>query len=326
MNIFNLLAISLVVAGISIQGFAYTSDWKKSVLESQKTCGNFVRFDDQNLYLGYGPYLQGFEKIREPMPGKLQIVSLKDNTSVNVTAKDSVIDLVSVDQTLYVLTYSGIEEWDLQTKTRLAVYPTYMANRVLEYKEHAESMARYNNWLVIAHGRLGISIFDIQKKRIINQFKLLSRQFPWESMATSVTISGDTAWVLMDNFTLVKPDQGNVFKGLVQIHLPSQSVQREIPGVDPGADAIINDGKSWIISYMGLPLWKFEKDELKNKQLQVQPQHQYWSFPVKGHPTGLPEMDENYYYTCYLTPPKDRTQGGKYQKIPVALNRKQLML
>lgn len=321
-----LIVFSFINLVFAPSAFSYDSKHRKSVFESQPKCGNFVRFDDKNLYLGFGPYLLGLSKDREPIPGKLQIVPLDGSDPVNLTAQDSVVDTVSDGDSLYALTYTGLEEWSLSKKSRIATYPTYILNRNMEYKEHAEGMVRYKNWLVIAHGRLGVSIFDIETKRILNQIRLVKRQLPWESMATAVTVSGDNAWIVMDNFTLVDPSKGSAFRGLVQLHLPTQSVQREIPGLDPGADAIVNDGKSWIVSYMGRPLWKFSKSELNNKVLSVLPQNQFWSFPEKGHPTGLPTLDDEFYYTCYQVPPKSPSDKGMYRRVPVALNRSQMML
>lgn len=58
--------------------------------------------------------------------------------------------------------------------------------------------------MIIAHGRHGVSIYDLTKKRLVNQFRLLREQIPLESMAMDVTVQGHYAYIVMDNFSLVR--------------------------------------------------------------------------------------------------------------------------
>jgi hypothetical protein len=51
---------------------------------------------------------------------------------------------------------------------------------------------------------------------------------------------------------------------------------------------------------------------------------QRWNFPIEGHPTGRPAMDDAYYYTCFMKAPG--AQGGTFHTVPVALDKKLMKL
>ena len=203
----------------------------------------------------------------------------------------------------------------------MALYPTYLAPGPLAYKEHARSFAKYKNQLIIAHGRLGISIFNIDTKHILNQFRLTTSQLPKESMATGIVVVGNYAYILMDSFSLVSEGK-QPFQGIVVLEVETQKVIAEVDGMDPGADAITSDGKKILVSFMGSAVWKYSLDNVQGSSL-PEPENRVWKF-LGGNPTGRATMDEKYYYTCFSKAPKER--GGAWHNVPVALDRKILML
>lgn len=299
----------------------------KSILEAQPACQNFVRYDDINLYLGFGWYRKAFEEPRYPIPGQLRVAPLDGSAPFELATNDAAIDVVTDGQTAYVLTYSSIEEWDLGKRQRVAEYSTYAINGPLAYQEHARAMARYKDKLIIAHGRLGVSIFNIKTKRLVNQFRLLQKQLPWESMATAVTVQGNIAYVVMDNFSLTQPGDGvQIFRGLIKINMDGETVMSELAGMDPGADGVVSDGKKLIVSFGGIPIWKYSIDSLAGTGL-PEPEKRVWRYPAKGNPVGAPAMDSKYYYTCFdKAPDKPGENGGRYRKVPLALDRRVLIL
>ena len=299
------------------------SEALKKALESQPTCSNSVRFDDQYLYLGFGQYRKLFEEPRSPIPATLQVVSIQDPTQgFTLSTSDAAIDSLSMNDSLFILTYSGIEEWSLAQKKQIASFDTYAYPGTMEYMQHAQAFARYGDKVIVAHGRLGVSFFNLKTRRLLNQFRLVQSQLPLESMATGVTVQGKFALVVMDNFSLVS--QGKpAFRGIIVIDMESESVVSELDGLDPGADSILGDGKKVIVSFGGIPIWKYLLNSLSEKSL-PEPENRVWHFDVNGHPTGSPSMDEKYYYTCYLKAPLK--SGGKYTKVPLALDRRILML
>lgn len=299
---------------------------RKAALEAQNTCGTFVRFDEQNLYLGFGAYKRGVEDPRLPIPASLRVASLQAPADFfTLQTLDAAIDIVTEGNTAFVLTFSAIEEWDLATRTRVATFPTSQPPGATDEKEHAQAMARAGNFLVIAHGRLGISFFDITARRVSKQFRLLERQLPLESMATGIAVRGDLAYVTMDNFSLVRPGEKPPFRGLVVVDLRSQAVAAELSGLDPGADAIAAFGDRLFVSYGGMPLWKYG-NVLGGRAL-PSPLLYLWKYPVEGRPTGKAFVDEEHYYTCFMHAPRYRGEnGGFYRPRPMALDRKVLQL
>ncbi len=305
---------------------APNSELLKKVLESQKSCQSFVRFDEKNIYLGFGAYLSGLmDPYREPVPGVLRVVPLDGSAAFDIRLKDSPVDLVTRGAELYVLTYTSLLEVDLDQRSIVREHRPYIFSGQLEYKEHAEGMAQYKNKLIIAHGRLGFSIFDMDKKTISTQSRINQNQLPLESMAVGVTVQGSTAYIVVDSFSLVPQGEKPPFQGLVLVNLEAEKIERELDGMAPGADAVVSDGNKLIVSFMGLPLWKYSLSSLKGGAMPPV-ETPVWSFPLKGHPTGAPAMDAKYYYTCFSQAPEKPGAGQLYKKIPVALDRRILIL
>lgn len=319
------LAVAALAAGTGASA-APDSERVKSVLEAQPRCGNFVRFDDASLYLGFGQYRNAFEEPRLPTAGRLRVAPLDGAAPFELTTNDAAVDLVADGPTVYVLTYTSIEEWDLAKRARVAEYKTTDSAGPLAYKQHAEGMARSGDKLIIAHGRLGVSIFDLKTKRLTKQFRLIESQLPLESMATGVTVQGNLAYVVMDNFHLTRPGDGiKIFRGIVVVDMTTETVRGELGGMDPGADGIVADAGNVIVSFGGNPIWKYARASLNGANL-PEPRQRLWRFPVNGHPTGLPAMDAKYYYTCYAKAPAPGENGGVHRNVPLALDRRVLML
>lgn len=284
-------------------------------LEQQPDCGGVVRFDDNFLFIGYGPYKIGLKEPREPIPGKMRVVSISEGTVFDLFTKDSVVDVVTIDDRAFVLTYSAIEEWDLTSQQRLGVYETYEYEGQKAHYEHAQGMVLYDNQLIIAHGRLGVSVFNIRNRRIVKQFRLIPQQAPLESMARDIVAVGSTAYVVMDNYHLIVPAP---FRGIIEIDLKTQEVIREMSGLDPGVTSVNADSQVLIANYGGNPIWKYYRGSFKSNKL-PKPALQMVVFPDRGRPTGKWAVDEKYIYTCFMTPPK-------YDRKPRAFERKKYLL
>jgi hypothetical protein len=300
------------------------SDRIKSLLESQPSCGNFIRSDEQNIYLGYGWYKNGIEEPRLPIPARITVVPQNGSENFDLQTNDAAIDLVTVGTSAFVLTYSSIEEWDLTSRQRIGEYQTYAFSGPMKYKQHAQAMARFGDKLYIAHGRLGISIFNVKTKRLVKQFRILDSQLPLESMATGITIQGNFAYIVVDNFTLVPSNQKPPFRGMIVMDLRSDSIVKQLDGMDPGVTSIASDSKSLIVSFGGNPIWKYDLKDISGVMM-PEPVIRIWKFPMDGHPVGSGFMDDKYYYSCYAFPPP-AGQGGFYKKRPFSLNRLQLMI
>jgi hypothetical protein len=140
-------------------------------------------------------------------------------------------------------------------------------------------------------------------------------------MGAMVTIYNDLAYVLMDNFTLGEYNGKIAFRGVIVIDMKTQTIVKQLEGIDPGADAIITDGKTLVISYGGIPIWKYSLATFGGSKMPPFSGTIY-KFPIKGHPTGLPFMDEKYYYTCFSKPPAYKGEnGGSWTNVPLAIDR-----
>jgi hypothetical protein len=142
-------------------------------------------------------------------------------------------------------------------------------------------------------------------------------------MAMGVAVQGKYAYVVMDNFSLVRTGKA-AFRGIVVIDLDSETVVRELDGMDPFADCIVADANNIIVSLGGGEvLWKYSLASLQGSTL-PEPTLRLWKFTAPGHPVGHAVMDDVYYYTCFMKAPLK--PGGSYKAAPAALNRKQLLL
>lgn len=226
------------------------SELLKKVLESQGGCENFVKYDDHFVFLGLGP--------------AVGVAPLDGSPAFQLLTNDTGLDMLTAGSTAYILTTSAVEEWNLDTRTRRGLYPTSTVTGSLAYMQHAQSFARDGNRLIIAHGRLGISVFDMQTKTIAAMIPLLGWQLPYESMAMGIAISGRTAYIGMDNFHLGSLPSGQpVFHGVITMDLDSMKVTSEMTGLDIGVTDMLVDSKVLIANYGGLPIWKYSLSSIK---------------------------------------------------------------
>ena len=295
----------------------------KAAIESQNSCDSFIRFDNVNAYLGSGRYLANFDsdKPRPSLPGTVQVAPLDGSAAFTLHTSDAPIDMVTDANLAYILTYSSIELWDLNKRSVITTFPTTTAQQPLEYKQHAQAMVRYGNKLVIAHGRLGVSIFDMQSKTITNEIPLLQAQLPQESMATGIAIEGHSVYILMDSFTLNGPDSNPAFRGFVIIDMNTEKVTSQLNGLDPGASSLASYGNKMIVSFYGSPIWMFDATKMKSWP---HPQADIFKFPFPGHVEGSAAMDDQYYYTCFEKPPASIPGYGTY--VPMVFDRKVLAI
>lgn len=318
----------VLVLALSISSLGWAgprSEQIKSAVEALSACGNFIRYDDSNVYTGFGTYWTGHEQPRRPQANTVRVVSIEGQTKNRLQTLDSAVDLLTYNDSTYILTFSGIEEWDLKNLQRKNVYKTHFPNTNFEDEQHARAFARYQDKLIIAHGRLGVSFFDLKNKIVTNAFKLIKGQRPLESTANGVAISGKYAFVIMDSYTLVEKEEKPPFQGIVVIDMETETIVNELVGLNPAADSAVADDKTLIVSYYGMPLWKYSVGSLMGSQLPKAPLKNIWKFPWAGHPTGKAAIDDMYYFTCFSRMP-NQGEGPYPIKMPVAMDRRKLIL
>lgn len=297
----------------------------KAAVEKLSTCGNFIRFDEQNVYTGFGTYWTGNTQPRQPKPSVLKIMSIDQLTETQIQLQDSAVDLVRDGSSIYILTFAGIEEWDINHLQRIGIYRTNILAREYADEEHPRAFAKYGNKLVIAHGRLGISFLDLKTKKITRSFPVALSHKPLESVVNGIAVSGNRAYAVLDSYTLVGPREKPAFQGLIVIDLDKENPITELEGLDPGVDSIVADEKSAIVSYYGIPLVKYSVDSLARATKLPSALKRVWRFPLEGHPTGKASIDDRYYYTCFSKMPGEG-QGSLFRSVPLAMDRLKLML
>lgn len=323
MNLFLILAF-LSSSVISFAEANSTSTNLKETVESLSSCGNFVRFDENHVYTGFGPYWTSSTLPRVPRPSYLLVFPLGQSSEFRVNTEDSVIDVLKYEKLNYVLTFSGIEEWDLIQKKKLSVYKSHNLLRALNDEEHPRAFSIYKDKIVIAHGRLGVTIFDLKTKKIIRSIPLALSHRPLESVANGIAVSGNKAYVVLDSYHLVNENEKPPFRGLVVIDLDKESIDFELDGMDPGADSIVADSQIAIVSFYGIPLLKYSLKSLYGNKM-PSPITRIGKFPVEGRQNGKASIDENYYFTCFFRVP-DQGQGNRPIKGQLVMDRKKLLL
>jgi hypothetical protein len=270
----------------------------KAVVEAHPDCQTFIRADEQNAYFGFGRYLRGTEQPRQQIPAMIDIVSIR-NPEMKTTIKtaDGAVDLMRIENSLFVLTYSEIEEWDLASLKKLGSYPTSNVSRTLMYREHASSFARYNDKLIISHGRLGISIFDITSRKAEQTIRLAEEQSPLESQAMALTIKGDEAYIAMAEFSIVRPGDKPPFAGIVVFDLKARKVARELGQLPDGVETVDISSDDLLVGFGG-PVYKYALSSLTGEKL---PRAKAFvpRTGEQGHFTGRGFYDEANVYTCF---------------------------
>ena len=258
---------------------ASNSENIKAAIESQKSCQNFVGVDSENIYLGFGSTSNASESI-------LRVVPIENPQSAfEFSTGAGAIDSIKRGSSIFVLTTKDLEEWNLESKKRVSTLPL----------QTPRGMARYKNKMIVVQGSNGISIFDLNLKKVTNQFGLDYK--PLVSYSTAVAVAGSLAYVVMDSDSpvgwLKVP-----FRGVVVIDMVSEKVVAELTGLNPGADSIAADENQLMIGFMGSLFWKYVTPQLKGHKL-PNPQMRMWNFPESGQWVGHGVMDDKYYYTCF---------------------------
>lgn len=309
MNSYLKIAIlSMMLLGTNIKVSAGILD-TKFLFEKLEACGRFVYQDRASLYVGFS-YERGVTAIKK--------ISRLTGESVEFHS-GLIVDMVSNGNKAYLLKSNSLEEWDLSSLKKIKDYPSIHLGRDFRYQENAQGMDRYKNKIIVAHGRLGLSIFDINKKRLTRRINVLKDQLPLESVAKDVVVIGKYAYIVVDNFHLVRPPKKPPFRGVLIVDLESERVIRELDGMDPGVTWVNGDSQSLIVSFGGSTIWKYDLQSLHSLQNRLpEPIHRLWSYPLKGQPVGKALMDNRYYYTCF----RDRD----HKAFPISLDRESLKI
>ena len=307
----------------SLSSFANANvEQVKAALADVNNCRNFLKSDSENLFLGYGFYSNSEGGFHLPKPTSLTIIPIANpENKKQIEITDSAIDMLFDGDQAYILTYTGLEQWDRKSWTRVATYPTYGFDTSFAFEEHATQMARYKDQLIISHGRLGFSVFDLNTKKIKLTMKLAQDRLPLESKVTGVAVVGDKAYFAVDSFTMVQdPNAERPFQGMVVVNLVNYKVEEQLDGMEPGSDNLFAYDNKLIISFYGIPLMKYDVSKLTGKRMPG-PTHRISIFPEMGRLLGKPTLEGDYIYTCF-----QNMEGDTIKRVPRVWLRKDLKL
>ncbi len=288
---------------------------RRALVESETQCSNFVRYDDDFVYLGFGPYRSGFDIPRKPTWGRLVVRGGEQR--YELTAQDAVVDVYRRSDVLWVLSYSGLEKWDLTSGQKLRVFDSHPNPERAGLHEHATALVPWGDYLFISHGRRGVVRFDLKSERFDKWLALNDQQAPLESMATGIARSQDKIYVVMDNFSLVNPGEKTAFRGIVTIDPTRFRVTKRQDILDPGATSISIQGNTLLVGFYGI-FWKYSLETL-NREAAPEPDLRFWNFPLEGVTMGKPILDETYFYSCF-----SQGSGAQTVRRPRAFDWKKL--
>ncbi len=290
------------------------------------TCGNAVMTDTDTaaVYVSGGRYGSTSAGGRVKTPGWVLVSPLEPAQPVRqFRTLDGAVDMDVQGSTLWVLTYTAIEEWHLPSGERKGVYPTTLDGRPLTANlTQALGFSRDGDELVIAHGRSGLSIFDTVTRQVVHEEELLVSQSPLESTVKDVAVKDGVAIFVLDNFTLAGSGEKPAFHGAVAYDVKARKVLRELEILDPGVESITVSGDEAFVSW-GTPIWVFSWESLLNDR-NPKPLRRVWDFKATGYPKGKPSMSGDAMLTCFLT--FSPSGSGLGRLSPKALDRRALGL
>jgi hypothetical protein len=86
------VAIFGIVFQSKLQASPRSEKIKEAVLHLS-ACGNFIRYDSENVYTGFGSYWTSQNQPREPKPSVMRFVSIEQSKEYQVETLDSVVDV-----------------------------------------------------------------------------------------------------------------------------------------------------------------------------------------------------------------------------------------
>ena len=144
----------------------------------------------------------------DPIPFKIENFETGENLELEL---DDSSTAAKIDKGhLFVLTYDGVEKWDLENKQRVDKWKTSQFEQAkLRYKEHPTDMEIYKDRIYLSHGRLGMTVLDATTGELLKMINPLGDQAPHESQATAIGRVGSKIIMTWDNFTLSRQEKAS---------------------------------------------------------------------------------------------------------------------
>lgn len=299
---------------LAVSAWAFDDDFRKI---DPRLCGSNIEFKNNYYYLinnnrEHNGNVIGLATLVHPQYGMQTLTILSE-------FKRPIVDMEVYKDSIFLLTNQGIEERSLSKMTYTGGYrtTTLKSSFAFKTKESPTAMELWGDKILISHGRLGLSIFDIASKKIIKSLRLDEFQAPDESMATNIKVKGDKAYILMDNFTL-KPDKRlPAFRGIIVYDLKSERILNKSRMVDAGATGLNITDEFAYVSFRGFQLIvKYRLDDLESSKNATSLRRHFHFLPDNKYFLGNIYITGHRIYGCV----KDMESGDKEPMVIEALD------
>ena len=209
----------------------------------QTACRNFVRHYDGRVLLGTDKGLALIEA-----DGTSRVYDLGGSPRDALLFENEIVALVNAK----IITLNRTNgEVTGRYETQAQKNPS-----ALLPQENPRAIGRVDQTLLVAHGTLGVALFDLGSRQLKGWVNT-NRGQKILGMAQDIVTQDHSVYILIDNYQMnpLKPSQE--FRGFVMIDLATQEEVDRIGGLDPGATAAGWYTDTLLVSFAGMPIWKF---------------------------------------------------------------------
>jgi hypothetical protein len=237
------------------------------------------------------------------------------NIDLGVSAQDAVM----VDDQIIALVQANLVVIDRQNHQVVGRYDTQLlkpASSLLP-QEMPRSITRVGQRILIAHGTLGVNIFDLGSLHIGSSIDI-NRGQKIKGMAQDLMVQDDDILVLVDNYQMnpLKPSQE--FRGILKLDLNANAIVEKFGGLDPGATAAALLADTMLVSFSGMPIWKLQLPFSIASPLSTVA-HPVTDFGIDGHSVGHLSIDNQFVWTCHRPSNKGPNIPALYPRSKVGL-------
>ncbi len=234
--------------------------------------------------------------------------------SWQASSASAVQDLLLTDTTLYILRKDRIEEWDLASGERRYESSTLPDSPWLPSGGEARGMALWGDQIIIAHGRMGFSVYSLTDHKAVASQPLLQDQQPLESEITGVVVEGNEAVFVATSYSLTGNGSKPAFRGFVIWDLADHQEKHRALGLDPGARGLMLQEQTLLVDFGGLFQTFDLKDVRQSKKVRIR--RAEWKFPSNVRLLAGFDLRDSQIWSCVSRPHADRTRD----QLPLILD------
>jgi len=271
---------------------------------NQPVCRNFVRHDDGQILLGTN--------------SGLVLIDI-DGTSHPYELGETPRDALIFGNEIIVLVGTKIVTLSRALGTVTGQYETQDIKSApsLLPQETPRAIGRIDQTLLVAHGTLGVALFDLEShrlKRIVD----INRGQKIKGMAQDITAQNHSVYVLVDNYQMDRWHPSQEFRGFVQIDVDQEAELARFGGLDPGSTAAAWYKNTLLLSFAGMPIWRLAMP-LAGVGPLSDVAHPVTDFGRDGHSVGHLDIDDEFVWTCHRSSNRSTNVPALYPRTALGL-------